>query len=108
MLTYNISAGEQCGLSFDGTPMGRAHRGSGSHSPLSVPYAATIPRSYHFNPIMIAVPGNRSSTNVGRVGATMSLTMTMMILTLDPQLRGVVTLLLEIYKEFIFLHIIVS
>jgi len=55
-LTYNISAGE---LSSDGMPTGRASRGSGSHSPPSVPYAATVPRSHRFNPI--AVPANRTS-----------------------------------------------
>jgi hypothetical protein len=55
-LTYNISAGE---LSSDGMPTGRASRGSGTHSPPSVPYAATVPRSHRFNPI--AVPANRTS-----------------------------------------------
>ena len=52
-LTYNISAGE---LSSD---TGRASRGSGTHSPPSVSYAATVPRSHRFNPI--AVPANRTS-----------------------------------------------
>lgn len=60
-LTYNISAGE---LSSDGMPTGRASRGSGTHSPPSVPYAATVPRSHRFNPI--AVPVNRTS---GRAAA---------------------------------------
>ncbi|KDR85641.1 hypothetical protein GALMADRAFT_375882 [Galerina marginata CBS 339.88] len=46
-------------LSSDGMPSGRISRGSGSHSPPAVPYAATIPRSHRFNPI--AVPANRSS-----------------------------------------------
>ena len=55
-LTYNISAGE---LSSDSMPTGRASRGSGSHSPPSVPYAATVPRSHRFNPI--AVPPNRTN-----------------------------------------------
>ena len=45
-------------------PTGRASRGSGTHSPPSVPYAATIPRSHRFNPI--AVPVNRTS---GRAAA---------------------------------------
>jgi hypothetical protein len=53
-LTYNISAGE---LSSDGMSTGRASRGSGTHSPPTVPY---VPRSHRFNPI--AVPASRSST----------------------------------------------
>lgn len=54
--SYNLSAGE---LSSDGMPSGRISRGSGSHSPPAVSYAATIPRSHRFNPI--AVPPNRPS-----------------------------------------------
>ncbi|KAF8910052.1 hypothetical protein CPB84DRAFT_1764478 [Gymnopilus junonius] len=56
-LAYNLSAGE---LSSDSIPSsGRISRGSGSHSPPTVPYAATVPRSHRFNPI--AVPANRPS-----------------------------------------------
>ena len=57
-LAYNnLSAGE---MSSDSLPSsGRISRGSGSHSPPAVPYAATVPRSHRFNPI--AVPANRPS-----------------------------------------------
>ncbi|KAG6911353.1 hypothetical protein DXG01_001024 [Tephrocybe rancida] len=47
-LTYQLSAGE---LSSDGMPSGRRSRGSGS-PPASIPYAATVPRSHRFNPIV--------------------------------------------------------
>ncbi|KAH9486342.1 hypothetical protein JR316_0000406 [Psilocybe cubensis] len=56
-LSYPLSAGE---LSSDGMASGRISRGSGSHSPPAVSYAATVPRSHRFNPI--AVPANRPST----------------------------------------------
>ncbi|KAG6842392.1 hypothetical protein C0991_007522 [Blastosporella zonata] len=42
-LTYPLSAGE---LSSDGMPSGRRGRGS------PIPYAATVPRSHRFNPIV--------------------------------------------------------
>jgi hypothetical protein len=57
--SYTLSAGE---LSSDGMPSnsGRLSRGSGTHSPpASVPYAATIPRSHRYNPIM--APATRAS-----------------------------------------------
>jgi hypothetical protein len=56
---YALSAGE---LSSDGMPptSGRHSRGSGSHSPpASIPYAATVPRSHRYNPIM--APATRAS-----------------------------------------------
>ncbi|RDB28772.1 hypothetical protein Hypma_015980 [Hypsizygus marmoreus] len=56
-LSYTLSAGE---LSSDGMPSGRHSRGSGTHSPpASIPYAATVPRSHRFNPIM--APSTRAS-----------------------------------------------
>jgi len=55
-LSYTLSAGE---LSSDGMPSGRHSRGSGSHSPPAIPYAATVPRSHRFNPIM--APTTRAS-----------------------------------------------
>jgi hypothetical protein len=50
--SYTLSAGE---LSSDGMPpaSGRHSRGSGTQSPpASIPYAATVPRSHRYNPIM--------------------------------------------------------
>ncbi|KAF5385263.1 hypothetical protein D9615_001152 [Tricholomella constricta] len=57
-LSYTLSAGE---LSSDGMPSGRRSRGSGSHSPpaASIPYAATVPRSHRFNPVV--APNVRAS-----------------------------------------------
>ncbi|KAG5645347.1 hypothetical protein DXG03_006409 [Asterophora parasitica] len=57
-LSYTLSAGE---LSSDGMPSGRHRRGSGSHSPpaTSIPYAATVPRSHRFNPVV--APNVRAS-----------------------------------------------
>ncbi|KAG5718692.1 hypothetical protein E4T56_gene16647 [Termitomyces sp. T112] len=49
-LTYQLSAGE---LSSDGMPSGRRSRASTiSGSPANVSYAATVPRSHRFNPIV--------------------------------------------------------
>jgi hypothetical protein len=57
MLSYALSAGE---LSSDGLPSGRRSRGSGSLSPpASIPYAATVPRSHRFNPVV--APNVRAS-----------------------------------------------
>ncbi|GLB35741.1 putative helix loop helix domain containing protein [Lyophyllum shimeji] len=57
-LSYTLSAGE---LSSDGMPSsGRHSRGSDRHSPPAIPYAATVPRSHRFNPIM--APATRAST----------------------------------------------
>jgi hypothetical protein len=56
---YTLSAGE---LSSDSLPpsSGRASRGSGSHSPpAAIPYAATVPRSHRYNPIV--PPATRAS-----------------------------------------------
>lgn len=56
---YTLSAGE---LSSDGMApaSGRLSRGSGTHSPpASLPYAATVPRSHRYNPIM--APATRAS-----------------------------------------------
>jgi hypothetical protein len=56
-LAYTLSAGE---LSSDGMPSsGRHSRGSGTQSPPAIPYAATVPRSHRFNPIM--APTTRAS-----------------------------------------------
>ncbi|KAI6111225.1 hypothetical protein F5141DRAFT_1274724 [Pisolithus sp. B1] len=57
---YNISVGE---LSSDSLNSGRCSHGSGTHSPASVhsvPYAAAVPRSHHFN--QIAPPATHSAT----------------------------------------------
>ncbi|KAI6128080.1 hypothetical protein EDD16DRAFT_1690402 [Pisolithus croceorrhizus] len=57
---YNISVGE---LSLDSLSSGRHSHGSGTHSPASVhsmPYAATIPCSHHFN--KITPPATHSAT----------------------------------------------
>jgi hypothetical protein len=56
---YTLSAGE---LSSDSMPpaSGRHSRGSGTHSPpASIPYAATVPRSHRYNPIV--PPATRAS-----------------------------------------------
>lgn len=61
-LFYGLSGGE---LS-DGLPSGRISRGSGTRSPVAVPYAS-VPRSQRFNPI--AVPANRPSTRAQAAAA---------------------------------------
>jgi hypothetical protein len=57
---YALSAGELSSDSMPPASSGRHSRGSGSHSPpATIPYAATVPRSHRFNPIV--PPATRAS-----------------------------------------------
>lgn len=59
-LAYNLNND----LSSEGSPSGRHSRNSGTSSPATVPYAATVPRSHRFNPI--GAPANRPSLRARR------------------------------------------